>query len=295
VELQHVVYFLAVADSHGVNAAAAAENVSQPTISQAIRRLERELGVVLFHRIGSGMELTSAGHSFLGPARRIVRAAMVAEGSAVGEELRGSLDILAGPGLAVGPLADLIGRFKRRAPLVTVRVGSLASDDSVISVLRDGLCEIAVCHLPADSAAVPGTTAVSYLELGVHEPWMLFPPRTDLPPGPVRLADLPDVPLVVSTGGAEVTAIRNAITKDGTLRRPVVIVEQREARFAMVVAGIGATFIERTIAQDAIARGAVARPLEPALRVRFGLAYDPAHLSPVGAQFLAIARQPAPD
>ena len=86
----------------GVSAAAAAENVSQPTISTTIRRLERQLRLDLLYRVGSGMKLTPAGHGFLAPARRIARAAGLLETSVSRNELRGRVNILAAPGLAVG-------------------------------------------------------------------------------------------------------------------------------------------------------------------------------------------------
>ncbi|RIJ99169.1 MAG: LysR family transcriptional regulator, partial [Acidobacteria bacterium] len=53
-DFRQVEYFLAVVENNGINGAAAALGVAQPTVSQALRSLERELGVELFHRIGRG-------------------------------------------------------------------------------------------------------------------------------------------------------------------------------------------------------------------------------------------------
>ena len=66
-------YFLAVVENKGINGAAAALGVAQPTVSQALRGLERELGVRLFHRIGRGMVLSAAGRSLVGPSRQVLR------------------------------------------------------------------------------------------------------------------------------------------------------------------------------------------------------------------------------
>jgi DNA-binding transcriptional LysR family regulator len=95
VELHQVRYFLAVADYQGVRHAATALRVSQPAVSEAVRELERELGIELFHRLGRGMALPSAGLALVGPARRILRDVVAAEGALVGSdgELRGRLDI----------------------------------------------------------------------------------------------------------------------------------------------------------------------------------------------------------
>lgn len=66
-------YFLAVVDQGNFSRAAAACNVSQPTLSVGIAKLERELGHALFVRSNQRVELTDAGARFLVHARRIER------------------------------------------------------------------------------------------------------------------------------------------------------------------------------------------------------------------------------
>src|SRR5262249_35189913 len=112
-DLHQLEYFLAVADQKTVNAAAASLGVAQPTISQALGKLARELGAALFHRIGRGLVLTSAGHALVGPARRILRDVVTAEGALVDAEgrPRGRLDIIAIPAFSADPLPRLVGTF----------------------------------------------------------------------------------------------------------------------------------------------------------------------------------------
>ena len=66
-------YFLAVVEHGNFSRAAARSNVSQPTLSVGIAKLERALGTALFHRTNQRVELTDAGSRFLGHARRIER------------------------------------------------------------------------------------------------------------------------------------------------------------------------------------------------------------------------------
>ena len=53
--------------------AAEAEHVSQPSVSQAVRELEAELGTALFHRVGRRVVLTAAGEALVEPARQVLR------------------------------------------------------------------------------------------------------------------------------------------------------------------------------------------------------------------------------
>ena len=72
-DLRQVEYVLAVVDHGTFTAAAESIPISQPALSQAIRSLERELGIELFHRIGRTVVLSEAGHAFVPPARAAAR------------------------------------------------------------------------------------------------------------------------------------------------------------------------------------------------------------------------------
>ena len=63
-ELRHLRYFSALAETRSFTRAAEQLRVSQPTLSHQIRQLESLLGTVLFDRVARGVELTSAGRTF---------------------------------------------------------------------------------------------------------------------------------------------------------------------------------------------------------------------------------------
>src|SRR4051794_7075183 len=122
--------FLAVVDEGGFTRAADAMFVSQPSISQAMRELEAELGTPLFHRVGRGVVLTSAGEALVGPARRVLRDIQVGQAAvaSVTGLATGRLDLCSLPTLAVDPVAPLVGAFRRAHPGVTLALAD--PDDS---------------------------------------------------------------------------------------------------------------------------------------------------------------------
>src|SRR5258707_11026216 len=112
-DLRQLSYFLAVVDERTFTAAAAAVAVAQPSVSQAVRSLETELGTPLFHRVGRSVRLTSAGEALVAPARQALRDAEIAREAvrAVAGLTAGRLDLAALPTLAAEPVAALVGAF----------------------------------------------------------------------------------------------------------------------------------------------------------------------------------------
>src|SRR4051812_27353874 len=144
IDLRKLSYVVAIADHGGFGRAADALGIAQPSLSQAIRALEAELGVELFVRAPAGVRATPAGEAILEPARLALRAAANAEAAvaAVAELEAGHLDVVSLPTLAVDPAAPLIGRFRLLHPGVTVRLAEPEDADAVAEAVRTGASEI---------------------------------------------------------------------------------------------------------------------------------------------------------
>jgi DNA-binding transcriptional LysR family regulator len=69
---EQIQYFLAVAETGNFSRAAEQLLISQPSLSSAIRKLERELGVILFERGGRRTQLTPPGQVFLEKAQKLL-------------------------------------------------------------------------------------------------------------------------------------------------------------------------------------------------------------------------------
>ncbi len=98
-------YFLAVVDHGGFGRAADQIHIAQPSLSQAIANLERELGVQLFHRVGRGVVLSEAGRQLVEPARQVLRDLDVARAAAQSVKglQTGRLDLVSMPSPGSSP------------------------------------------------------------------------------------------------------------------------------------------------------------------------------------------------
>jgi len=154
-ELRHLRYFLAVAEELHFGRAAAKLHISQPPLSQQIRRLEKELQAPLFHRTKRHVELTNAGRVFLGDARALVAQAAQAAGNAQ-RASRGEIGQLL---LACDLWADflngasIIRSFARRHPDVEVELRDLTATEQ-ISELETGGIHVGILRPPVQSKAL---------------------------------------------------------------------------------------------------------------------------------------------
>lgn len=160
-------YFLAVVDHGGFNRAAEHLLIAQPSLSQTIAGLEKELGVPLFHRIGRRAVLSDAGKELVGPARVVMRDLDAAQ-SAV-QSLRGvrsgRLDIITMPSPGIEPLTSMISDFTLSYPSVRLNVSAAFTPEEVVESVRSGSTEIGLARSPGScpppSPAAPETARSS--------------------------------------------------------------------------------------------------------------------------------------
>ncbi|HET7872278.1 MAG TPA: LysR substrate-binding domain-containing protein [Terriglobales bacterium] len=149
-EVHQLRYFCAVAETGSFTRAAEREQVAQPSLSQQIMKLEEELSVRLFDRLGRSVRLTDLGQIFLPRARAILM-----ELKAAKEEVAERQSTVSGP-VSVGVIPTIapyfmptrLALFSRKYPQASVTV---VEDVTVrlLDRLRAGLIDLAVMALPA--------------------------------------------------------------------------------------------------------------------------------------------------
>lgn len=130
--------FVAVARGGMVKAAAFQLSLSQSATSQALADLERQLGVMLFERLGRRLELNDAGRRLLPYAERVLNglAELVDAAQDPGGELRGVLHVSASATIGTYLLPMLAGRFAEGHPSADIQLRLRNTQEVMEDILR---------------------------------------------------------------------------------------------------------------------------------------------------------------
>ncbi|MBM9509493.1 LysR family transcriptional regulator [Actinacidiphila acididurans] len=155
--LRQFEYALAVAEEGSVTAAAELLHVAQPSVSQQIRGLERELGVELFARTPTGLVPTAVGRAFLREAQVAVNAARRARATARAgaDDMVGELVVAVQMGFGTRQLPAALSALRRRFPRLEVTVFEEPSSAELERLGRRDVLDLALMaaceQTPADA------------------------------------------------------------------------------------------------------------------------------------------------
>lgn len=290
-DLRHLRYFVAVAEELHFGRAAERLNMAQPPLSQAIRRLESELGVDLLHRTTRKVDLTDAGRGYLARARRILgevdeaahEARRVAAG-AVGHLALGCV------GSATYSLLPALSRgLRRELPGVdfSFRGEMLVPDQA--AALRAGEIDVALLR--------PPIADLSLTVLPLRRDRLVVALPDDHPLAALRqvgVADLADADLIVHS------ADRRSVMYDvvlGLLRDAGVEprirheVGETSTLVTLVAGGLGAAVVPEPVTVLAL-DGVTFRPLvRPAVDVELAIAHRTDRTEPHLARAVTVIQQ----
>jgi DNA-binding transcriptional LysR family regulator len=198
IEIRHLRYFLAVAETLHFGKAAEALGMAQPPLSQQIRTLEGILGYRLFDRTTRGVKLTRVGHFFAERAHNTVAKMRddVEMTRRLGAGKEGVLDIGFSGSAMLTALPKAIEAYRRVFPNVELRLREMVTAEQIpalldgslsIGFLRDGeptnglalepiLREEFVVALPAAHRLAKKSRAIRPIELQ-DEPFVFFARR----------------------------------------------------------------------------------------------------------------------
>ncbi|MEE1746352.1 transcriptional regulator CynR [Streptomyces sp. JV184] len=140
-ELRHLRYLIAVAEHGNFTRAAEELRISQPTLSQQIKQLERVVGVQLLDRGGRGVRATDAGEAYVHYARRALRELAAADRAVldVADLSRGHLRLAVTPTFTAYLVGPLVEALHTRHPGITLDLREMTQDRIEAGLLADDL------------------------------------------------------------------------------------------------------------------------------------------------------------
>lgn len=263
-DARRLAYFLAVVEAGTVTGAAARLRVAQPSLSLAIRDLERDLGAPLFDRIGRRLVLNETGTSLVEIARHVI-ADLASARAAVGARASltsGEVVVAAPAALAIDPIGPVMNAFCRRYPGVRVRVAGGQAPNEIRDLVAAADADLG---LATDDVADSGQHSLIEREIGLHEIVAVLPPDSTIAGSAGRLtaASLATWPLIAAEPGTRVRAVLDQFAHDGLSLRIAAEVEYREAMIPLVLGGLGAALMPAALARLAGRLGAVVIGLDP--------------------------------
>ncbi|MGW0453421.1 LysR family transcriptional regulator [Gordonia sputi] len=287
-DLHLATYFVAVIDHGGITKAAQALYISQPSLSQAIRTLERKLGVTLFDRTGRRLELTEAGARVEVIARRVLADVERARQrvGAVRELRSGTVDVITEPAFAIAPLVAIVRDFRTRFDRVIVRILAADGPAGILAALRSGRAEIGLIDSSAEHSTFASTP------LGTQDLVLAASPSLSVDAdddGVVARESVRSLPLLLDLSDPSTGRLLADLIADGARNVAVDCAHPPTIR-ELVARGVGATIAPRESVAEQIPH-ATTYSLDPPLRRDFGLITRSGQPSPAAAAFLAVARQ----
>lgn len=278
ITLRQVETFIAVAEANSFTAAASRLGLTTQAVSQLIAELESMLGFRLFDRTTRKVALSGSGRDFLGSAQTLLRHARAAESAADDLRHRASGVVRVGAPLVLASvvLPHAVREYALRRPKVVIRirdvpvdalVGSVAAGDVDLAIGPDRVTEDDVLAQPL-----------------FDSPWVLWCAGNHALArrrGPIRWADLRDVPLVAAGRDHERSVAQMQLSApEGVRVTPVDVVDNISTALGIASQGLAATLAPSYVGVLAELFGLQMRRVVEPETVRQVCLYQPASRMP---------------
>ncbi len=261
--------FYTVAKCGSLTRAAEELYISQPAVSQSIKQLENQLGVVLFNRTHRGMELSAQGGKLI---FKEVESALklLYEAEARLDEMKdsatGSIRIGASDTIFKYFLADKIVDYHERFPSVKIELLADFTPDT-IEKLKANRCDVAFVNLPIE---VDPELKLDESSARLNDIFVVGAKYAELLADTVPLEKLKDYPMILMNGNTVArSALNNFFGSVGLEITPAIEVGSWDLMKKLVMRGMGVGVIPREYALRALTGGELFEvKVDPVLPVR---------------------------
>ena len=243
-------YVLTLADEGSFSRAAETLNIKQPSLSQYIKKVEKEVGMELFDRSGGDVRLTDAGRAYIDIGRKMLDLEHQLEGrfSDIASFKSGSIVIGISAHRSVALMPPIVSAFKSLYPGITLKIVERYRAE-LVEAAEHGEFDLVITTLPVDTALF--TYETLFVEENVvasktplsSEHGAKFPVISASTLNGISFAMLNEEHLMQRE-------LDELIEKHGLMLKKEVECTSLEALVEMVKEGIGAAFIPACLAKD---------------------------------------------
>lgn len=254
-DFRQLQYILKVAEERNFSKAAKKLYISQPSLSQYIANVERQLGVQLFNRSTTPLTLTYAGELYIDTAKSILylKDQLLSQTDDIANLKRGRIGIGISPFRSTYLLPSILPLFHESYPGIDIILmeGTMAE---LLDFATNGITDFTITTLPIPEELL------AYDPIMTEEILVALPPKHFLSkrlPDANRgsasrpsldLAALRNEPFIFLKPGQQMHQVANELCKKAGFK-PKIILEMKsiEAAHALVASGLGVTFLPETL------------------------------------------------
>lgn len=243
-ELRQLEYFLMLCEEMQFTRAAERLHIAQPTLSQQIKVLEKEVDTPLFHRIGKKIILTEAGHILYRQAQTIFQTlhSTKLQMQQLASLEKGLLRIGALPGELTNLVSDLVLKFMQKYPHIQITV---TSGEDIHQLIKNNTIDFGFSFSPLIE-----NYDEHFVEIPLYTEQFCYVENkhTNDQQQPVKLRNILNEPLVLFPNTHLCRRILNAAAKSDKLTiEPKFETSSIPAIFQFVEKGLGGTIVAKTL------------------------------------------------
>jgi LysR family hydrogen peroxide-inducible transcriptional activator len=252
VELRQLKYALQIAKELNFSRAAEKLHIAQPSLSQQLSKLEKELGVLLFERNTNSVELTYAGSVFMDKAQKIVDMSEMLgrEMDDISQMRKGKLIVGSLPITGSHILPLVLPVFQERFPEIEIQLIE-ETTASLEKLTASGETDICLLSIPVEE---PSLTYETLIE---EEICLALPPKHPLAlhasdsNGHVQIIDLQEEPFIVLKKGQGFRQITVDLCREAGFEPRIVFESSNiETVQSLVAAGMGIAFVPQMVTRN---------------------------------------------
>lgn len=250
-EIRQLQYALQIAEERNFSRAAEKLHIAQPSLSQQLSKLEKEIGVLLFQRTTNSVDMTYAGEIFVDRAQKILDSLeqLKKEMADISQTKAGKVIIGTMPITGSHILPHVLPLFHKRYPDIELVLTEEPSTSTLVKMTAQGKNDLSLLSLPLQDTTLEYEPIIKEsIMLAVSHDHKLIQQQGSSVPLPVQLLSLKDEPFIFLKRGQGFRQITMDLCHQAGFEPKIVFESSNmETVQSLVAAGMGVALVPALI------------------------------------------------